>query len=90
LQSLDGILDAAKARAIYEAGYSTIYHVSKAKPVQIMKALQKTMATRRQFSEDLSEIFLQSGVEKTYATLAQAEQIVCAAKKIRKRQRKVI
>jgi hypothetical protein len=32
-------LDAPKARAIYEAGFSTVYHISKAKPIDIMKAL---------------------------------------------------
>jgi hypothetical protein len=33
------ILDAAKARAIYESGYTTVWHISKAKPIAIMKAL---------------------------------------------------
>ena len=36
---MEGILDAPKARAIYEAGFSTVYMISKAKPVAIMKAL---------------------------------------------------
>jgi replicative superfamily II helicase len=36
-------LDAVKARAIYEAGFTSIYHVSKARSVDIMKALQKTL-----------------------------------------------
>jgi len=38
-------LDAVKARAIYEAGFTSIYHVSKARTMDIMKALQKTMIT---------------------------------------------
>ena len=50
-------LDAPKARAIYEAGFSTVYHISKAKPIDIMKALQKTLVVKRQFSEDLTDIF---------------------------------
>jgi hypothetical protein len=50
--------------------------VAKAKPVAIMKALQRTMVVKRQFSEDLKEIFLSSGVEKNYATLSNAELIV--------------
>ena len=33
------LIDAPKARAIYEAGYTSIYLVSKARPVDIMKAL---------------------------------------------------
>jgi len=32
-------MDAPKARAIYEAGFSSVYHISKAKPIDIMKAL---------------------------------------------------
>ena len=36
---MDGVLDVPKARAIYEAGFSNVYMVSKAKPVAIMKAL---------------------------------------------------
>ena len=57
------ILDPKKARAIYESGYTSVWHISKAKPVLIMKALQKTLVVKRQYSEDLREIFLQSGVE---------------------------
>jgi hypothetical protein len=34
------------------------------------------MVVKRQFSEDLREIFLSSGVEKNYATLSNAELIV--------------
>jgi hypothetical protein len=33
------ILDPKKARAIYESGYTSVWHISKAKPVLIMKAL---------------------------------------------------
>ena len=33
------ILDAAKARAIYESGYTSVWHISKAKPVAIMKVV---------------------------------------------------
>jgi len=36
-------LDAPKARAIYEAGFTSVYHVSKARPMDILKALQKTL-----------------------------------------------
>jgi replicative superfamily II helicase len=32
-------LDAVKARAIYEAGFTSIYHVSKARNVDIMRAI---------------------------------------------------
>lgn len=32
-------LDAAKARAIYETGFTSIYHISKARPIDILKAL---------------------------------------------------
>jgi hypothetical protein len=32
-------LDAPKARAIYETGFTSIYHVSKARPIDILKAL---------------------------------------------------
>ena len=39
IDQMDGILDAPKARAIYEAGFQTVYMISKAKPVAIMKAL---------------------------------------------------
>ena len=63
------ILDAGKARAIYESGYTTVWHISKAKPAAIMKALQKTLVVKRQYSEDLREIFLQSGAEQNFATL---------------------
>lgn len=73
---MEGILDAPKARAIYEAGFDNCYKISKAKPVAIMKALQKTLVVKRQFSEDLKEIFLKSGAEKSYSTLEQADKIV--------------
>jgi hypothetical protein len=33
------LLTAAKARAIYDAGYTTVWHISKAKPMFILKAL---------------------------------------------------
>jgi hypothetical protein len=36
---LEGMLDAPRARAIYESGYTSVYLVAKAKPVAIMKAL---------------------------------------------------
>ena len=39
LLALGGLLDAPKARAIYESGYTSVYLVAKAKPVAIMKAL---------------------------------------------------
>jgi len=40
IESMNGIhIDAAKARAIYESGYTTVWHISKAKPIAIMKAL---------------------------------------------------
>ena len=44
---MNGVLDAPKARAIYESGLSTVYMISKAKPVAIMKALQKTLVVQR-------------------------------------------
>jgi hypothetical protein len=78
------LLDPVKARALFESGYISIWHISKAKPIAIMKALQKTLVVKRQFSQDLSEIFLQSGVEQQFATLGQAEAIITAAKKIMK------
>ena len=40
-------IDAPKARAIYEAGFSTVYHISKAKPIDIMKALQRVLVVKR-------------------------------------------
>ena len=86
IEQMQGLLDAPKARAIYEAGFTTVYMISKAKPVAIMKALQKTLVIRRQFGEDLKEIFLKSGAEKTHSTFAQAEDIVQAAKLVQKRR----
>jgi hypothetical protein len=44
------IIDAPKARAIYEAGFRSVYHVSKARPKEIMQALQKTLVAQRQFT----------------------------------------
>ena len=44
---MNGFLDPPKARAIYEAGYSTVYMVSKAKPGSILKALQKQLIQKR-------------------------------------------
>jgi len=44
---MEGVLDAPKARAIYESGYQSVYMISKAKPVAIMKALQKTLVVKR-------------------------------------------
>ena len=39
IESMNGIhIDAAKARAIYESGYTTVWHISKAKPIAIMRA----------------------------------------------------
>lgn len=43
-------LDPAKARAIYEAGYSSVYLISKARPLDILKAVQKSMSMHRQYS----------------------------------------
>lgn len=40
-------MDAPKARAIYEAGFSSVYHIAKAKPIDIMKALQRTLVVKR-------------------------------------------
>lgn len=59
LQESDLNLDAPKARAIYEAGFSTVYHIAKAKPADIMKALQRTMVVQRQFDTDYSQLFRQ-------------------------------
>ena len=43
---LEGInLDVSKARAIYEAGYSSVYAIAKAKPTEILKALTRSMMT---------------------------------------------
>ena len=39
VSNLNGTLDAPRARALYDAGYASIYLLSKAKPVLIMKAL---------------------------------------------------
>jgi hypothetical protein len=50
-------LDPSKARALYESGFSSVYHISRAKPIDIMKALQRTLVAKRQFSNDLSELF---------------------------------
>ena len=47
------------------------------------------MVVKRQFSQDLKEIFLQSGVEKNYATLSNSELIVNEAKKIQKKRIKM-
>ena len=56
-----------------------MWHVSKAKPINIMKALQKTLVVRRQYSDNLEDIFLkQSSFE--HATLAKAQLIVKTAK----------
>lgn len=40
-------LDPLKARAIYESGYTSVWHISKAKPLHIMKALQKVLVVKR-------------------------------------------
>jgi hypothetical protein len=32
-------LDTQRARAIFEAGFSSVYHISKARPLDILKAL---------------------------------------------------
>ena len=86
---MEGVLDVGKARAIYEAGFSNVYMISKAKPVAIMKALQKTLVVKRQFADNLKEIFLKTGAEKSFSTLTQAEQIVQAAKVVQRRRRRV-
>ena len=89
-------IDAPKARAIYEAGFSTVYHISKAKPIEIMKALQRVLVVQRQFSNDLSDYFKkgQSDLDVggdddrgyQFATLSNAESIINAAKKVMKRR----
>jgi hypothetical protein len=43
-------VDPPQARAIFEAGFTSIYHVSKARPLDILKALQKTLVSQRLFS----------------------------------------
>jgi len=59
LELIAGIeLDQHQARAIYESGYTSVWLVSKAKPINIMKALQKTLVVKRQYSDNLEEIFL--------------------------------
>lgn len=40
-------LDAARARAIYEGGFSCVYHISRARPLDILKALQRTLVIQR-------------------------------------------
>ena len=40
-------LDIHKARAIYEAGFTSINHVAKARSMDILKALQKTLIAKR-------------------------------------------
>jgi len=72
-------LNQHQARAIYESGYTNVWLVSKAKPINIMKALQKTLVVKRQYSDNLEEIFLkQSSFE--HATLAKSQAIVNNAK----------
>ncbi len=80
LELIAGIeLDQHQARAIYESGYTSVWLVSKAKPINIMKALQKTLVVKRQYSDNLEEIFLkQSSFE--HATLTKAQTIVNKAK----------
>ena len=89
IDQMEGVLDAPKARAIYESGFQNVYMISKAKPVAIMKALQKMLVVKRQYADDLKDIFLKKGAEQTFSTLAQAEEIVRAAKLVQKRRRKV-
>ena len=89
IEQMDGVLDAPKARSIYEAGYQSVYLISKAKPVAIMKALARTLVVKRQFADNLREVFLKTGAEKDFATLHKAEQIVDAAKVVQKRRRKI-
>jgi hypothetical protein len=36
-------MDISRARAIYESGFVNIYSISKARPLDIFKALQKTL-----------------------------------------------
>ena len=79
-------IDPPKARAIYEAGFTSVYHISKAKPIDIMKALQRTLVVKRQFSDDLADIFTKGCEDYGFATLARAEQIINAAKIVMKRR----
>lgn len=96
LELQDIQIDAPKARAIYEAGFSTVYHISKAKPIDIMKALQRVLVVKRQYSNDLADYFkkgqsdLDVGGDNhkgyEFATLSIAEEIIDAAKKVMKRR----
>eukprot|EP00347_Sterkiella_histriomuscorum_P009671 403340318 len=76
------VIDAPKARAIYESGFTSIYHISKARPMDILKALQKTLIIQRQFSTDMEDLFKQGTTEHSSATISKAEEIIQAAKNI--------
>ena len=79
-------LDPRKARAIYEAGFSNVYLISKARPLDILKALQKTLQMRP--SRDATDLFKEGVTEADYqfATLEKAEEIINSAKRVMKRR----
>ena len=83
-------MDTRKARAIYEQGYSTVYAISKAKAMAIMKCLQKTLVISQQFSTNFDNLFKQGALDvnsanNDFPTLQKAEEIINGAKKVRKR-----
>lgn len=91
-----GLVDTRKARAMFEAGYTNVYAISKAKPVDIMKALQRTLFTSsQQYSAALTSELVQgkqqpSGLsaanQSGLATLTGAQEIIQAAKTVMKRR----
>eukprot|EP00350_Pseudokeronopsis_sp_OXSARD2_P008538 CAMPEP_0170563034 /NCGR_PEP_ID=MMETSP0211-20121228/63797_1 /TAXON_ID=311385 /ORGANISM="Pseudokeronopsis sp., Strain OXSARD2" /LENGTH=180 /DNA_ID=CAMNT_0010880695 /DNA_START=1 /DNA_END=540 /DNA_ORIENTATION=+ len=79
-------LDPCQARAIYEAGFTSIYPISKSRPIDIMKALQKTFVQQRQFSDNWNEYFTKGCEDQGLTTLTRAEEIIEGAKKIMKKR----
>ncbi|CDW80348.1 dna polymerase theta-like [Stylonychia lemnae] len=83
---IKNVIDVPKARAIYEAGFTSTYHISKARPADIMKALQKTLVIQRQYSSNIEEMFKVGTTEHSSATITKAEEIIEAAKSIQRKK----
>ena len=82
---MDFRLTAFHARAIYESGFTSIYHVSRAKTIDIVRALQRTMDVDKQYRETTLGETMSKNL-KPVASLKNANVIVNCARKIMKRR----
>ena len=80
-------INISEARAIYEEGYINLKTISKAKPVNIYKALHKAFVPEKQYSVNALDFVFLPTTEISSASVNHAMQIIKEAKALMKRRR---